>query len=229
MNYKDIEKILQIKFEDQSLIETAFTHRSYLNEHRSYTNPSNERLEFLGDAVLQLLASEFLYDNYSQSQEGELTSYRAALVRTESLAESAATLGFGEHLLLSQGEDASGGREGPHILANTFESVLGAIYLETDLETCRSFLERTLFPKIEGIIETKTFKDHKSLLQEVTQEKYGQTPTYKVTEEQGPDHSKHFKIGVYLGKEQLGVGEGSSKQRAEQDAATTALEKIEKN
>lgn len=228
IDYKKIEETLAIKFSDQSLIETAFTHRSYLNEHRGYKNPSNERLEFLGDAVLQLLTSEFLYNNYAQSQEGELTSYRAALVRTESLAESATQLNFGEYLLLSQGEDASGGRESSHILANTFEAVLGAIYLETDLVTCRKFLEKALFIKIDSIIAAKMFKDKKSFLQEITQEKYDQTPIYNVTEEWGPDHNKHFKVGVFLGKELLGVGEGSSKQRAEQEAAGAGLEKIGK-
>lgn len=226
IDHEKIESTLGVTFTDRSLLETAFTHRSYLNEHQDYPNPSNERLEFLGDAVLQVLTSEHLYHHY-QDPEGLLTNYRASLVRTESLAETAQELGYGEFLLLSQGEDASGGRESAYILANTFEAVLGAVYLETDLETCRQFLEKTLFPKIETIIAENRYRDSKSLLQEATQEKFGITPVYQVIKEWGPDHNKHFQVGVHLENKLAATGEGNSKQRAEQMAAQGALEKLE--
>lgn len=226
MNFTEIEKLLQIKFTDQSLIETAFTHRSYLNEHRDYQNPSNERLEFLGDAVLQFLTSEYLYKNYTESPEGVMTSFRAALVRTETLGDTAKELGFGEHLLMSQGEIASGGQHGQHTLANTFEAVIGAIFLEAGVDSCRTFLEKYLFSKMEEIIQTKTFKDSKSALQELCQEKYNVTPAYKLLSEEGPDHNKQFQVGVYVNKKLIGEGAGNSKQRAQQQAAALALEKI---
>ena len=213
---------------DENLFRTAFTHRSYLNEHPSYKNESNERLEFLGDAVLQLLSSEYLYKNYKNSPEGDLTNYRSSVVCTSSIGAEAKRLGYGEMLLLSNGEESTGGREREYILANTFEAVLGALYIEKGLEFCRGFVERELLYRVEDIIKKEEYKDAKSIFQEMTQEKYGVTPTYKVEDSWGPDHEKTFKVGVFLDKELWGEGQGKSKQRAEQDAAVKAIEKIGK-
>jgi ribonuclease-3 len=222
-----LAETLQIEIEDVNLYRTAFTHRSYLNEHPSYKNPSNERLEFLGDAVLQLLSSEYLYDKYPDSPEGDLTNYRSAVVCTQSLAEEAKRLGYGDFLLLSHGEEVTGGRDREYILANTFEAVLGAIYLENDLEICREFVARELFYKIEDIVQNEDYKDAKSQFQEVAQQKLNTTPLYKVLDSWGLDHEKTFRVGVYLGEDLWGEGEGSSKQRAEQQAANYALKKLE--
>ncbi len=211
-NFEKLEKILNIKVKDKDLFLTAFTHRSYLNEHSTYELPSNERLEFLGDAVLQLLSSEHLFKNYP-NPEGDLTNFRAAIVCTESLALEAGRLGYGEFLLLSKGEEASGGRDREYILANTFESVLGAIFLQEGLEKCREFVEKELFYKVSGIIDNKSYKDAKSEFQEKAQEKLGVTPSYVVLDSWGPDHERIFKVGVYLSREEYGVGEGASKSR----------------
>lgn len=216
-----------LEFKNQKLLENAFVHRSYLNENPSFKLGSNERLEFLGDAVLEFLTSEHLYQKFPQEPEGTLTAYRSALVKTESLAATAKTLKFGERLKLSRGEDDSGGRESEHILANTFEAFLGALYLDQGTEKCRQFLKKVLFPKIEKIIKSGAYKDYKSLFQEIAQEKIGITPTYEVVDEWGPDHDKVFKVAVAIGSERKGVGEGSSKQRAEVEAARDALERLE--
>ncbi len=224
MDVPKISKILELDFSDLELLTTAFTHRSYLNEHPEYKNPSNERLEFLGDAVLQFLSSEYLYNTYPSSQEGSLTNYRAALVCTPSLAEEAKRLGYGEFLFLSNGEEASGGRSREYILANTFEAVLGAIYLQHGIEKSRVFLTKNLFYKVKNIVDNNKYKDYKSLFQEMAQEKVGATPIYKVMEEWGPDHEKMFKIGLFINEKQYGLGEGSSKQKAEQTAAKNALD-----
>lgn len=227
LDVKKIEKILGIKIKNLELFETAFTHRSFLNEHPNYTNPSNERLEFLGDAVLQLLSSEFLHNNFDDP-EGVLTNYRSAIVCTKSLAEEAHRLGYGEFLFLSKGEEATGGREREYILANTFEAVLGALYLAKGLDVCREFVEKELLYKVDKIIRTKSYKDAKSKFQEMAQEKKGITPEYRVLEAWGPDHEKTFKVGVYLKEEEFGVGEGRSKQKAEQKAAINALDNLKK-
>jgi len=214
--------------ENENLFRTAFTHRSYLNEHSDYKNESNERLEFLGDAVLQLLSSEYLYKNYKNSPEGDLTNYRSSVVCTSSIGAEAKRLGYGEMLLLSNGEESTGGREREYILANTFEAVLGALYIEKGLEFCREFIERELLYRVEDIIKREEYKDAKSIFQEMAQEKYSVTPIYKVEDSWGPDHEKTFKVGVFLDKELYGEGQGRSKQRAEQDAAVKAIEKISK-
>ncbi len=230
MNF-DLEKLketLKTKVSDNELFITAFTHRSYLNEHPEYKGQSNERLEFLGDAVLQLLSSEHLYDKYPAQPEGVLTNYRSAIVCTSSIAVEAKRLGFGNFLFLSNGEDSTGGREREYILANTFEAVLGALYLEMGLESCREFTMNELFYKVDVIVENEDYKDAKSKFQESAQEKLGLTPVYQVIEAWGPDHEKMFKVGVYLGKDLWGSGEGRSKQKAEQQAANEALEKIGK-
>lgn len=223
---EEVEKTLKITIENEELFKTAFTHRSYLNEHPTYTNPSNERLEFLGDAVLQLLSSEFLYEKYPQSSEGELTNYRSSIVCTPSLAEEAKRLEYGEYLLLSNGEEATGGRNREYILANTFEAVLGALYTEKGIEYCREFVRKELLYKIDDIVQKQTYKDAKSRFQEIAQEKFGITPHYVVVESWGADHEKTFKIAVYLNKEEYGIGEGKSKQKAEQQAALDGLAKM---
>ena len=214
---------LKDKIKNSDLFKTAFTHRSYLNEHSEYKNPSNERLEFLGDAVLQLLSSEYLYKNYPDRPEGELTNYRSALVNTRSLASEAKRLAYGQLLLLSKGEETSGGRESEYILANTFEAVLGAFYLEDGLDFCREFVERELLYKV---VQKKLYKDSKSVLQEASQEKFGVTPQYKLLDTWGADHEKMFKIGVFVDGKPFGEGEGNSKQKAEQLAAIKGLDKL---
>lgn len=227
MDYSELEKIFGIKIENTDLFNKAFTHRSYLNENPEYNNPSNERLEFLGDAVLQFLSTEYLFKKYVTKPEGELTAYRASMVNTKSLAEEAERLKYGKFLFLSKGEESTGGRERPYILANTFEAVLGAIYLQTGIDKCRTFLEKNLFYKIEEIIKKGEHKDKKSLFQEKAQEMYSITPTYKVLKEWGPDHDKSFEVGVYLDKKLVAKGKGKSKQTAESEAATQALKTLE--
>lgn len=227
MDFAPVEKIIGCEFKNQQLLATAFTHRSYLNEHSNYTNPSNERLEFLGDSILQFLTSEYLYNNYPKEPEGVLTSYRAATVCTVSLAAESAKMGFGNFLLLSHGEEASGGRNKEYLLANTFEAVLGAIYMDSfDIDFCRQYLLKNLFYKLTDIVASEAFRDFKSRWQEEAQEKKGQTPQYKVIEESGPDHDKRFVVGVFLGNTKAGEGVGSSKQRAEQAAAENALDNL---
>src|SRR3990172_1927574 len=218
--------ILGTPIENTELFKTAFTHRSYLNEHPNYPNPSNERLEFLGDAVLQLLSSEFLFHTYEKSPEGDLTNFRAAIVCTPSLAEESRRLGYGHFLLLSNGEEASGGRDREYILANTFEAVLGALYKECGLEFCREFVQKELFYKVEDIVKREQYKDAKSKFQEIAQERFRVTPSYEVLESWGADHEKTFKVGVYLGTSLKGEGTGKSKQKAEQQAAIDALDKL---
>lgn len=226
-NTKKLEQIIGSKVESNlDLYKRAFIHRSYLNE--TTENNSNERLEFLGDAVLQLLTSQFLFKTYTNDPEGILTAYRAALVNTVSLAEEAKRLGYGELLFMSKGEEATGGRDREYILANTFESLLGALYLDKGLEFCDKFLHENLFYKIDKIIKNEDYKDKKSLFQEVSQEKYSITPIYKVLSETGPDHDKTFEVGVYLDTKLIAKGKGSSKQKAESSAAENALNSIKK-
>jgi len=213
-------------FKDKNLFDNAFVHRSYLNENPSWKLGSNERLEFLGDAVLEFITSEHLYKTYDQEPEGRLTAYRSSLVKTETLAALAKELDFGGRLKLSKGEDDSGGRESGYLLADTFEAFIGALYLDQGTPACRKFLEETLFPKLDKIVETKAYKDYKSTLQEIAQEKVNFTPIYKVLDEQGPDHNKIFKVGVIIRGKQEGVGEGSSKQRGEVEAARDGLERL---
>jgi ribonuclease-3 len=226
-DFNKVQEILDTKLENEDLFRTAFTHRSYLNEHPNSKYKSNERLEFLGDAVLQLASSEYLFQKYENSPEGDMTNYRSAIVCTSSIGAEAKRLGYGEMLLLSNGEESTGGRTREYILANTFEAVLGALYLEKGFDFCRKFLEKELFYKIEKVIEEERYKDAKSLFQEKAQEKYGITPTYKIEDSWGPDHEKNFKVGVFLDNNLWGEGRGKSKQKAEQDAAEKALKKID--
>lgn len=223
----DLEKKLGVNFTNQDLLLNAFIHRSYLNENPKFHLGSNERLEFLGDACLELAVSEHLFTTYPDNPEGDLTNYRSAIVNTQSLADTARTLGLGEYLLLSRGEAASNGRNSEYLLANTFEALLGAIYLEFGYTKVTEIVHNYVTVKLEYIIEQKLYKDAKSKLQELSQELLSVTPHYQVMEEWGPDHHKTFKVGVFLGKKLVGEGEGSSKQKAELEAAQAALEEWE--
>ncbi len=202
----------------------AFLHRSYLNENKGLKMDHNERLEFLGDAVLELVVTEYLYGKYPKKPEGDLTSYRAALVNTNTLSSVANTLNMNEFLLLSKGEARDTGRARQYILANTFESFVGALYLDQGYETTRDFIAKNLFPLTDEIVAKGLWQDSKSRFQEIAQEKVGVTPQYKTVQEIGPDHAKNFVVGVYLKDEFVGEGEGKSKQEAEQEAAQKALE-----
>jgi len=215
---------LGLTFSDLDLLAEALTHRSYLNEHKA-AKAHNERLEFLGDAVLELATTHFLFAKFPQKPEGDLTAYRAALVNTYSLAETAEALGLNDMLLLSKGEAKDTGRARQIILANAFEAVLGAIYLDQGYEAANAFVEEHLCPKIDDIVAKRAWQDGKSRFQELAQEKKGHTPTYKTLSEEGPDHDKKFTVGVYVGSEEVARGEGKSKQEAEQAAAAAALEK----
>lgn len=222
-----IEKILQVTFKDKDLLKRAFTHRSYLNENQD-TDRHNERLEYLGDAVLEFLISKHLFLNYPERPEGELTSFRSAVVKTDTLAETAKELNYGSFLRMSRGEEKTGGRHKDYLLANTFESVLGAIYLDQGIRTCETFLNRVLFPKIKTIVENRLDIDPKTRFQELAQDHSKITPSYELLSEKGPDHDKIFTMGVFLGEKEYGRGSGSSKQRAEEEAAKEALTKIKK-
>lgn len=218
---------LGMDLKNEDLFTTAFTHRSYINEHPEYMFGSNERLEFLGDAVLQFQTSKFLYESFSDFPEGDLTNLRASLVKTPSLAEESAKLGFGSLLMMSRGEELTGGREREYLLANTFESFLGALYLEKGISACTEFLEKNLFYKASELVSKDTYKDAKTAFQEKVQEKLRQTPTYKVVSTEGPEHNKIFKVAVSIAGVEYAVGEGNSKQKAEQDAAKKGLNKLQ--
>lgn len=212
-------------FTNQHLFRAAFVHRSYLNESKEFKE-SNERLEYLGDAVLELATSEFLYERYPNYQEGMLTNLRAALVRTESLAETALTLGFADLLLMSKGEEATGGRSNIGLLANTYEAFLGALYLDQGYDACAKFCQTHLFGKIDRVIKTAAYKDSKSHLQEAAQAKFKSTPAYELVGDDGPDHDKVFKMVALIGEQKYGVGEGKSKQAAQEAAARATLEML---
>ncbi len=218
----NLEKELDIQFNDKDLLRQAFTHRSYLNENTQDDLRHNERLEFLGDAVLEIIVTEYLFKNYSEP-EGKMTSWRAALVNTQSLAETANQLGFSNYLLLSKGEAKDVGKARNYILANTFEAFIGALYIDSGLEICRKFIETSLISKLPKILEQGSYIDDKSCFQEKSQEKVKITPTYRVLKDWGPDHAKSFVVGVFLDEELVAKGEGSSKQEAEEAAARAGL------
>lgn len=220
---EQFEEKIGVSFEDQNLLRQAFTHRSFVNEHRSGDFENNERLEFLGDAVLELSSSIFLYKKYPNVMEGELTAYRAGLVNTDSLSETARELDIDEFLLLSKGEAKDKGRARHSILADTFEAVTGAIYLDQGYSVADTFLNTKLFPKIDMIVEKRLWQDAKSLFQEKAQDECGQTPLYKVLNEEGPDHDKVFTSGVFIGEDLVAKADGPSKQEAEQGAAEEGL------
>lgn len=223
-NLSKLESILEVTFNDKQLLLSAVTHRSYLNEHRSATQEHNERLEFLGDAVLELVVTDYLYKKYPEKPEGELTAVRASLVNTVSLSDSAQKLGLNEFLLMSRGEAKDTGRARQYILANAFEAVLGAIYLDKGYDEAKTFIGNQLFKKTDRIVEKKLWQDPKSRFQELSQDKVSITPTYELISQEGPDHDRMFTIGVYLKDEKVAEGQGRSKQEAEQDAAEAAID-----
>jgi ribonuclease-3 len=224
VDFSDFEKKIGLKFKKRDLLVQAFCHRSYLNENPDSNMENNERLEFLGDAVLELIVTEYLFGKYPEKSEGELTNWRAALVNANMLSETANELGFNDYLLLSKGETKETGKARQYILANTFEALIGAAYLDSGYRKCRDFIVENLIVKLPEIIEKGLFRDAKSSFQEEAQERVGITPTYKVLKEWGPDHSKNFIVGVFLNSELAGEGQGSSKQEAEVEAAKAALE-----
>jgi len=224
-----VEKLAEkigVKFNNIELLQQALTHRSYLNEHRDYKLDHNERLEFLGDAVLELVVTEYLYENFP-NPEGELTNWRAALVNGEMLAKISKRIGVEEYLLMSRGETKDTGKARQYLLANAFESITGAIYLdqkEKGYEAAKKFIMKNVVVELPNIIENKLYMDPKSRFQEVAQEKAGITPSYRVLEEAGPDHDKKFIVGIYLADELIAKGEGSSKQEAQRNSAAAALD-----
>ncbi len=226
MDFEAFAKKLGISFKDLGLLAEALTHRSYLNENKGLASSHNERLEFLGDAVLELAVTRFLYDKFPAKPEGELTSYRAALVNTVSLAEVAGAIGINGYLLLSKGEAKDTGRARQIILANAFEAIIGAIYLDQGYEGAEAFIANNLYGKIDQVIANKSYQDAKSRFQEAAQDKRGVTPAYKTISQVGPDHAKLFTVGIFLDKEEIARGEGQSKQEAEQAAAQNGLEKM---
>lgn len=219
----EVEKIIGQTPKEINLYVSAFTHRSYLNENRSFDLPHNERLEFLGDAVLELVSTEYLYNNYPHS-EGELTNFRSALVNYKKLSEIAKSLGLENYLQMSKGEAKDTGRARQVILANTIESLIGAIYLDLGYEGAQKFIKEFVLVELSAIIETGTYLDPKSKLQELVQEKKGVTPTYGVVSETGPDHNKIFVVAAFINTTEIGRGEGPSKQEAEIAAAINSLE-----
>ena len=224
-DFDTFQQGLGLQFNDLELLRQAFTHRSYLNEHRGEVQVHNERLEFLGDAVLELISTHFLYNKYSDKPEGELTAYRASLVNAVTCAEIAHEIGMNDFLLLSRGEAKDTGRARNILLANAFEALVGAIYLDQGYDAAKEFITKHLFPKIDAIVREKLWQDAKSALQEKAQESDGVTPNYSVIRETGPDHDKHFIVGVYIKEAMVAEGSGKSKQEAEQSAAREALAK----
>jgi len=219
-----LEKAIGFKFKNPDLLTQAVVHRSYLNEHPEFPLDHNERLEFLGDAVLELIVTEYLYKKYP-NPEGELTNWRASLVNGLSLADVAKKLGIDEFIMLSRGEAKDkNSKARMYILANAIEAIIGAIYLDLGTAAAKKFISAHVISKLENILENKLYIDAKSNFQERSQEKVGITPTYKVISSSGPDHAKNFKVGVYLDKELVATGSGSSKQEAQTDAAKNALE-----
>ncbi|OGZ97652.1 MAG: ribonuclease III [Candidatus Sungbacteria bacterium RIFCSPLOWO2_02_FULL_54_10] len=218
-----LEKRLSFAFQNKDLLTQALTHRSYLNENPAFRTGHNERLEFLGDAVLELVITEALYARFPNKPEGELTSFRAALVNAKMLADVGLAIGINDFMLLSRGEAKDTGRARQFILANAFEALVGAMYLDQGYTPVRDFILAVLLPHLDGIVEHRLYKDPKSLFQEEAQEREGVTPTYEVQREWGPDHDRHFVIGVFLGDELVAEGEGPSKQTAQEEAAKAAL------
>ncbi len=213
-----------VSFNDPQLIRTAFTHRSYVNEHRDEVTEHNERLEFLGDAVLELVVTRFLFEKFPDKPEGDLTAYRAALVNTNTISDAASRLEMNDCLLLSRGEAKDTGRARQYILANAFEAVIGAIYLDQGYDCAQQFIAANIFPLTDEVVRKRLWQDAKSHFQEEAQERVSTTPSYSILNETGPDHDKHFTVGAYLGSELVAQGSGKSKQEAEQAAAGAALE-----
>ena len=221
---EELERILGLEFADKSLLQRALTHRSYLNEHPDFAFEDNERLEFLGDAVLDFLTGEYLYHRFPEMREGPLTSLRSALVRRETLARFARHLGLGSHLMMGHGEADSGGRDRPAILCAAFEALVGALYLDQGLDAVQQLVEPMIEPEVARTLRAHLGKDAKSQLQEIAQGQRQQTPRYATIAEHGPDHAKEFTVQVTIGGKVYGRGTGKSKQRAAQKAAQAALE-----
>lgn len=225
-NLSKFEKRIGLKFKNKKLLGQVFVHRSYINEHPDFELDHNERLEFLGDAVLELIATEYLYRHYDRP-EGELTNWRSALVKGPMLSKIAHQLGMNDLMYLSRGEERSAGKARDLILANAFEALIGAIYLDQGYKKTQKFIEKHLLVHLEEILAKELYLDAKSHLQEIIQEQEKITPRYEVLSESGPDHAKQFTIGVYINNEMIGKGFGASKQAAEQSAAEDALKKWE--
>ncbi len=223
IQFSDFEKKTKIVFKNKDLLKQAFIHRSYINENTGSLISHNERLEFLGDAVLELIVTDFLYRKYPNYTEGELTAIRSALVNAIIISEVALKEGMNDYLLLSKGEAKDNGKARQYILANTYEAYVGALYLDRGYDIVDKFVKTTLLPHTEEIVSKKLWRDAKSLVQEKAQEFVQVTPLYKVLHESGPDHDKHFTVGIYFGLNLIAEGKGKSKQEAEQKAAETAL------
>ncbi len=223
INFSEFEKKTGIIFKDKDLLKQAFIHRSYINENTNTNSSHNERLEFLGDAVLELVVTDYLYRKYPSHNEGELTALRSALVNAIIISEVASESGMNDYLLLSKGESKDMGKARQYILANTYEAYVGAVYMDSGYENAEKFITESLLPHTDEIVNKKLWRDAKSLVQEKSQEFFNVTPAYKVMSESGPDHDKHFNVGIYFGVDLIAEGKGKSKQEAEQKAAGEAL------
>ena len=222
--YFNLEKIININFIDRKLLENAFVHRSFLNEHKNSHLKSNERLEFLGDSVLSLITSVYLFKNYPNLKEGDYTEIKSAIVKMESLAEAAKKIKLNNYLLLSRGEERGAGRENNNIMADCFEALIAVIFLDKNFEVAYAFVVDHLFKdKLDYLLKNNLYLSSKSRLQEIIQSKYKKTPIYKVLDEKGPEHKRIFKIGVYFNNKLLGEGTAPSKKEAEEEAAKQAL------
>lgn len=224
-HFSDLEEQIQINFKNKNFLKNAFIHRSYLNEHKDFSGQSNERLEFLGDSILSIIVSDFLFKNLPNSGEGELTQIRASLVRTETLAAVARKLDLGSFLYLSKGEEDSSGRNNKTILANTFEALVGAIYMDQGIENAQKFIQNNILSEWKKLSVTAVV-DFKSKLQETLQRKYHQSPKYKLIASFGPDHNRSFEMAVLMEEKILGVGTGKNKQSAAQKAAENSLKSL---
>ena len=227
MDLSKLEKLIQYEFKNKELLKEALTHRSYLNENPRWHAPNNERLEFLGDAVLELATTEALFGKFPNEDEGKLTTYRAALVNYQMLAKLSAEIKLGDFLLMSKGEAKDQGRAREVILANAMEALIGALYLDGGYQETQRFISRIVLPALEDVLSKKLYRDPKSLLQEKSQAEYKSTPIYKLLGESGPDHKKVFVVGVFIRDEKVAEGKGMSKQDAEVEAARKALEIVE--
>ena len=221
---KEVSRVLGLAFHNTEYLQTAFTHRSYINEHRNYPLDHNERLEFLGDAVLELVVTEYLFHNYP-NPEGELTSWRAALVNGEMLSRVGAEIGIEPFLLMSRGEAKDTGRSRQYLVANAMEAIIGALYLDQGYDAAREFILRVVVSHLPEVFEQKLYADPKSEFQEQSQTRLSMTPSYRVLSESGPDHDKCFTAGAYIGDDLIAEGTGSSKQEAQREAAKNALKK----
>lgn len=224
-DFPGLEKELGIIFDNKNLLIQAFIHRSYINENSNLKLGHNERLEFLGDAVLELVSTNYLYHKYEDLAEGDLTSYRAALVNTKSIGAIAKELNFNNYLFLSKGESKDFGKARLSILADTYEAFIGAVFLDKGYDFAKEFIEKTLLTHTEEVVEAGKYRDPKSVIQEKSQDLLSVTPSYKVISESGPDHDKKFIVGIYFGEEKIAEGEGRSKQEAETHAAKVAIQK----